>query len=339
MPVLGLLVRHHRDHARANRSQGVNRRLGRSTVARARCTIAIMLRAYLVFVAACLGCQASGVTHESDTPARVQPIASPSSEPAALPEAHVTREPDPPACFSEPVEMDAPTFAPKAITPELGQKLNECATESERDECEFEVARTYFEANRFELAGPIFRRLAMGGQRGEAGYYAAMLLLECENVLGSHAVPPRQLCYEEMAADVPRLIARYCGGAPRENHEKDDLCPMLDRIRIDIARLRAEELVKRADRLELPSSASLYREAARGYAAIFEESCKLDGTGRNARGEVPRPEYRCDELIYNAFRCFRAARDTVDAEAARAELLDPKNKLTLSPLARRIAAE
>src|SRR5262249_7385618 len=67
-------------------------------------------------------------------------------------------------------------------------------------------ALALFEANRWAEAGLAFREIAMDSADLEVGVHAAVLYLEALDVLGSSAEPPRPVCYDDMARDVPRLI-------------------------------------------------------------------------------------------------------------------------------------
>ena len=226
---------------------------------------------------------------------------------------------------------------PTPVDRDLGSKLSQCASATDPIACKYAIANAYFKANRYELAAPIFRDIAMTPHAGTPGIYAAQTLMECLNVLGSHAAPPRFACYDEMAAAVPRLKAVHCKAGPTNGPE--DLCPLLDRLEVDMARRAAEQWVKQGDRREWFESPPFYARAAETYMGVVETYCRLDAAGKNTRGKVPQPTYACDELVYNAYRAYRMARDRPGARAARDAMLDPANKLVGSPLADRLVAE
>ncbi|XYH97757.1 hypothetical protein ACMHYB_60070 [Sorangium sp. So ce1128] len=125
----------------------------------------------------------------------------------------------PVACFATPVTFGKgrglDRFAPKPISADLPAKLAACPGEREPLECQYEIARAYFEANHFAEAGAIFRGVARAGSNHKLTIYAAQLYLESLNVLGSQAEPPRPACYDDMAAEVPALHASLCGSKPK----------------------------------------------------------------------------------------------------------------------------
>ena len=77
---------------------------------------------------------------------------------------------------------------------------------------EFARGRTYFEAQHWEEAAVVFRRLAIDHPDHEVGIYAALLYLEALNVLGSSVEPTRPSCHDDLAVDVRVFIEEYCGG-------------------------------------------------------------------------------------------------------------------------------
>lgn len=260
----------------------------------------------------------SSLTHQPD-PATSSPPPLEGQEPVS---------PGEPDCFHTPVRIDRFGFRPKPMDEAEEEELNHCPPASPQLECDYAKARAYFEHNRFELAAPIFRRVALDPAAGERGVVAAQLMLESMNVLLAKAEPPRRSCVTAMGSDTRQLRALYCS---TRNTARADFCRWLRAIEADIERLSALELVRQADD-GAPNAPTLYRQAGERYMRVFDELCQ---------GGQPRdpPFPRCDVLIYNALMAFRAGGAKDRAAAARAALLDPKHKLNNSELARKVAGE
>src|SRR5262249_13140978 len=154
------------------------------------------------------------------------------------------------------------------------------------------------EAQHWEEAALAFRDVAMSHADKDVGIYAAQFYLESLNVLGSGVEPTRPSCYDDMAADVPKFIERYSpGGKEKQDAEQDG---RLTRIQRDIERLRAEELVKAADRGGA-EAAKQYEKAANAYLELWkkysEQACEHKTSACD----------RAEEVLYNSARAFQAA--------------------------------
>ncbi|XXX71973.1 hypothetical protein WMF30_30435 [Sorangium sp. So ce134] len=232
-------------------------------------------------------------------------------------------------------------FAPKPISADLPAKLAACPGEREPLECQYEIARAYFEANHFAEAGAIFRGVARAGSNHKLTIYAAQLYLESVNVIGSQAEPPRTACYDEMAAAVPALHASLCGSRPKP--ENEEFCSMLTRIEMDIARQGPDKLIIQADRGE-GDTASLYRQAGEAYMAIFDRRCAFSRPDEKQK-PVPPPGWSvakivaCSQIAFNAMKSFQAAQEMDLAERARQTLLDPLHQLNRTDLAKKVAGD
>jgi len=264
-------------------------------------------------------------------------------EPAPVVTASEQAEPEPahaeeaPTCFASPVALNSSYLRVGPVDPAWRDELDRCPSSPQGIPCAFEIGRKYFDAGHFELAGPIFERIALAPNAGSAGPYAAQIVLECLNVLATRADPPRSVCLDELQSIVPRLQGRYC--APEQPVSEEAICPLLDMVAVSAIRYSADQLFARTREHPGPESAASYLRAAGLYRGLFDEYCRLDASGQNARGVKPRSELKCDEVIYNAYVLFRAAGDTAQAEAAKAELFDPRNGLTDSEVAKELVGK
>jgi tetratricopeptide (TPR) repeat protein len=198
-------------------------------------------------------------------------------------------------------------------------------------EVKYARGRTYFEAQHWEEAALAFRDVALNHADKDVGIYASQLYLESLNVLGSSLDPPRPSCYDDMAQDVPKFIDLYCkGGKEKDNAEQ---CGILIRIQRDIERLRAENLVKAADKASGPEALKQYEQAATAYMDMWKKY------GESAcEAKQPACE-RSEEVLYNAAKSFQAARLIAKAIAARKILLDPRYNLNNTQLAKQAVYE
>jgi hypothetical protein len=203
-------------------------------------------------------------------------------------------------------------------------------------EVKFARARTYFEAQHWEEAAQAFLDVAMNHSDRDAGIYAAQLYLESVNVLGAHGNPARPACYDDMAHDVPKFIELYCTADKLKKNEEQ--CGILNRIQVDILRLKAEATVKAADAKASSGGGTdalrAYESAGTQYLELYRKYCETPI--RN--GQKPQAE-KCDELVYNAARSFQAGRLLAKAIAARMILLNPANHMDKSPLAKKAVYE
>lgn len=204
---------------------------------------------------------------------------------------------------------------------------NPCATEDSSEDCRYHRARLHFEAHRFDLAAKGFRELALEAKT-EVGPYAAQLALESLNLLATRAVPPRTRCVELLAKDNDAYLARYCNPVGSAGEET---CEIFARIRFDVRRHAIEKLVQAADEGPPNDGAALYSQAGDGYRALFKDSCEDPASKRLG--------LRCEELLYNAHRAYRGAGRAVEANEARATLLNPRYGLERTELAKKLAKE
>jgi tetratricopeptide (TPR) repeat protein len=197
-------------------------------------------------------------------------------------------------------------------------------------EVKFARARTYFEAQHWEEAAMAFRDVALNHATHDSGIYASQLYLECLNVLGTAMEPAKPQCLDDMAEDVPKFIDLYCkGGKEKDNGEQ---CQTLIKIQRDIERIRAEALVKAADKGSA-DSLKMYEKAANQYLEMWkkygEEPCK------NKTAACDRAE----EVLYNSAKAFQAARLIAKAIKVRQILLDPQYNLNNTELAKKAIYE
>lgn len=280
------------------------------------------------------GCGAGRATTQTGA------MAAPAGSAAAVPPADVgpAGPPDPTAmtdwkreCFRTPIRVYRGEQQAPMDRVEL-QRLEQCPAPRTRLECELVRARAYVEHRRWERAAPLLRRIALDPGSGNLGLDAARLYFDSLDQLGSNTDPVRPACYSIMAADVDRILAIRCAG---QGDRRSERCRWLRRIDDDFEWMGAERLVDRGCYLRDQNGQSsaearaLLVEGGDRLVALFDRGC------RGLQPEDPDRYFRCDEVIYGAFRAYHFAGARDEAEAARAALLDPANGLTSSPLAER----
>jgi TolA-binding protein len=182
-------------------------------------------------------------------------------------------------------------------------------------EVKYARGRTYFEAQHWEEAALAFRDVALNHADKDVGIYASQLYLEALNVMGSSIEPTRPSCFDDMAEDVPKFIELYCKGAKEKDNAEQ--CGTLIGIQRDIERIRAQELVKAADKGG-PDAPKQYEKAATSYLELWKKYGE-------AACEAKSPACgKSDEVLYNAARAFQAARLIAKSIAVRKILIDPK---------------
>lgn len=208
---------------------------------------------------------------------------------------------------------------------------NDAAGQEQLVEVKYARARTYFESQHWDEAGIGFRDIALNHADRDVGIYAAQLYLESINVLGSHF--QKTSCFDDMEQDVPKFIELYCTGDKAQKNA--DQCTTLNKIQVDILRLKAQKLVERADKEGGKESIALYEKGGTSYFEMFRRYCQ-DPVNN---GQQPQAE-KCDEIAYNAARAFQAARLVAKAITVRRALLtyDDKTKGN-SPLAKKAIYE
>ena len=198
-------------------------------------------------------------------------------------------------------------------------------------EVKYARARTYFEAQHWDEAAVGFRDIAMNNADKDVGIYAAQLYLESVNVMGSNF--SKTSCFDDMEQDVPKFIELYCGGANAQKNAEQ--CTTLNKIQVDILRIKSQKLVERADKEGGKESLALYEKGGTAYYEMFRRYCQ-DPVNNN---QPPQAE-KCDEIAYNAARAFQAARLIAKAITARRALLAYDDKTHgNSPLAKKATYE
>lgn len=208
-------------------------------------------------------------------------------------------------------------------------RLGRCGAlaEEERARCRFALAREYFKGNRFERATPILFSIARDRAAVDAGA-AAQLWLESMTMLGDFTEPPRTACDDLMLDEMLELLANLC--APRPAPGAERICAMLHIIDIDST--RCSECVTATVSGRSPDTA--YRAAAELYLELGGAECVGDNVTK-AKRDIPG----CAQLFYDAYRWFSKGHDPSRATQAKALLLDPKNGLTHTDLAKRLLHE
>lgn len=154
----------------------------------------------------------------------------------------------------------------------------------------YRLARFYYEGNHDEDAALLFEQIAREHPEHELGTFAANLWLDSLNMMASQFDPPRTVCLTDLENAVEPLRASYCGSGTNE-----DLCSVLDALRCNIGRRRAERSGGR-DR---------HAEAAAIYLELATEECGPS-----------------DELIYNAAIHQEAASMLDEAITTRVRLVE-----------------
>ena len=295
------------------------------------------MRTTWISIAVLVGCGGSPEAQAPATALTIAPIANaPEGEASAVPPRVIPREetaleacvaPIDPTVFSkrgpEPSQSKHKSVAPRRPRPPMLDRADPCEHQTSSVECAYQEARTHFEQRRFDLAAKGFRKIALETEVNDLGIFAAQLALESINMLGTYAEPPRPVCWDVIASDIDKLIDRYCRGSHLP--DRDDACGTFYRIAQDVRRLHAETLIKTADKGPPNEPAPLYEQAGDEYRAIFDEAC--------APKTKPVGGARCDELLFNAHRAYRAAGARAKMEAAYRTFFDPRFGLEKSPLA------
>jgi len=190
-------------------------------------------------------------------------------------------------------------------------------------EVEVARARTYFDAHRWAEAAAGFKSVALSRSDHEAGLHAAELYLEALNVMESHGTPS---CLEDMARDVPRIVATYCAGA--KGKASPEQCGGLTRVERDVEWRGVERMAADMKGDTAPGRSKQWEAIANAYLRIWtthgKEAC-----------EAKQPACdRMDAVLVNAASAFQAARLLAKAIAVRKVLLDPRENLGSSKLAR-----
>ncbi len=155
-------------------------------------------------------------------------------------------------------------------------------------------ARIYYEANQFERAALLFRRVALEFPDSEVAAYAANLHLDSLNVLAQRR--GRQACYAVLSDSLNALTPPLCGSdEARAAHS--DFCTVSEHIRCDLEASRADALGRAGEHVP---SARKWLELVTRY-----------------RGCPDEPTY-----LYNAAIQFEAARLLGRAIRVRISLIE-----------------
>lgn len=297
------------------------------------------LTSSIAFVFA-VGCGHGPNASEPESVVEIAAVSQPSREPAAKPRAISGAEtaleaclaPIDPSAFSKLGGGPRPEKKHKSVAPRklpLIPPTDPCDAQPSSVECAYRDARVHFEERRFDLAAKGFRKIALETEVTDEGLFAGQLALEAMNMIGTYAEPPRPICFDVIASDNDKLIDRYCPKPVRADREES--CFTFFQIARDVRRLHAESLVKTADSGGPNPPTPLYEQAGDEYRALFDEACDPKADKAQARNA------RCDELLFNAHRAYRAAGARAKMEAAYRTFFDPRFGLDKSPLAEKLA--
>lgn len=207
-----------------------------------------------------------------------------------------------------------PKLAPKQIDDAALARADAASDPLERD---FVRARLQFEANHWVEAGRGFRAIAMDHHDADIGIFAAQLELESLNALARFA--GREDCFVDLAKDLARFQELYCTA---RRHLNEDSCRLFDTIHYDLERMEAERTIAAAAKT---SDARGYLDGGAKSLALVQKYC------------LPKTYENCDELAFNGAVAYLAGGDKASAEKLRALLVDPKNKMSTSPLVKKLA--
>ena len=136
-------------------------------------------------------------------------------------------------------------------------------------------ARTYFEAQHWEEAAIGFRDIALNHSDRDVGIYAAQLYLESVNVLGAHFAQDRAASTTWRRTFRSSSSSTAAATRPTKN---DEACTSLNKIQVDILRLKAQKLVERADKEGGKEALAHYEKRRHGVPRAVPEV--LPGSGR-----------------------------------------------------------
>lgn len=215
-------------------------------------------------------------------------------------------------CGGSPPARPPPARLPEMHTPAASGAATAVASPSAR----FAVARTHFEAGRYEDAIPLVLALAHDPAAAEGGD-SVRLGLESMNALATRPRNPDPRWFDQMSAEATVLRRERCPGPSKPAMAPE--CILLHRLAVDFERMRSYDGVVQhaAERSDI---AAATRAHAERRLATVHAHCIL-GAGRQALNE----QLRCRDLVDGAARGFEKVHDEEGAARARALLLDPTN--------------
>jgi tetratricopeptide (TPR) repeat protein len=194
-------------------------------------------------------------------------------------------------------------------------------------EADFTQARAAYDAADLPKAAVLLRRVALRGADTVVGIHAAQLYLDAVNRLGTAGAPS---CLDDMSRDVPTFLDLYCQGERAKPHA--DVCDVLERVQMNVLRLRAEQQVGDAEKGTHDPDAA-YEAAGDLYLGLWTRYGEAACLAKEAGCE------RMDEILYDAAQVYQAARRPEKALATRRLLLDPRYGLHRGELAQRTRYE
>jgi hypothetical protein len=240
-------------------------------------------------------------------------------------------------CLATPVTFRG-KLAPKPVDPQAPSSLLACDREPDPEPCRFTIARAYYDANHYKEAAPIFARVAQAGPKTDVGIYAAQLYMECLNMVLSNADTTPPACTEAIGGATRVYVGLYCSPPGKDDEEA---CSVFDMVDMDIQRLAAENAVTAGQKLGAGSTdgSALLRKAGGIYMDVFADFCVAHAAANGHTRALPAKviKDRCPEVLYNAMKAFELGGDATRAASARFALLDPRNGLDGTPLARKVA--
>jgi hypothetical protein len=226
--------------------------------------------------------------------------------------------------------LEARCFAPVSSAigdDDLETRVRMCT----EDTCRFDIARAYFDRQRYERAGALLLQIARRTQSPLAAG-AAELEIESMTMLGNGMnAPPRQVCFDLLVTDLPKLLDEFCTPIPTLGASEP--CAFLYAADVEAARCSecTRDSISGRDRgFEQFTAARLFFETA-------IERCVF-GRGAELSSQIVNDTRKCDVTLYRAADLYERAGEGTRAREVRELLLDPKNGLDRTESALRVKA-
>jgi hypothetical protein len=92
------------------------------------------------------------------------------------------------------------------------------------------LGRTYYEAMHWPQAAHWFRRAAVEHSGDDSAVFAMQLYLDSLHVIATRAQPPRSVCLQAIADELPGFRCAFC----REEPGRSEQCALIERVAIEL---------------------------------------------------------------------------------------------------------